>query len=87
MFLEAMVRAGATDPFDGSEITLHSDIHHKMGKIGYADQWAIDNEIPLVIDPRHFLAMNRPGHTWVTEHSKEAIEKGWSESRAKVLII
>ncbi len=33
-----------------------TNIHHKAGRRGYADQWARDNKIQLVQDERYFMA-------------------------------
>lgn len=56
---------------------LPVDIHHQMGRVGFAD----DKEIPLLLDVRYWIPVCREAHNWITEHSKEAIEQGYSFSR------
>lgn len=58
-----------------------TDVHHKMGRIGFADQWARDNNIPLLIDTRFWIALSREGHKYVEEHPEWAKENGYSLSR------
>jgi len=53
------------------------DVHHSMGRVGYADDWARERNIPLINDVRHFLACSREGHDWIHSHPVEAREKGW----------
>lgn len=57
------------------------EIHHKMGKIGYADEWARLNDVPLLIDERFFLAVSRDGHNYIEANPTKAKEKGWSVKR------
>lgn len=47
-----------------------TDVHHKAGKVG-----------DLLTDTDHWLPVCRKCHTWITEHSREAIELGLSERR------
>lgn len=56
---------------------LPEDVHHQMGRVGFAD----DKEIPLLYDKRFMIPVCRQAHDWITEHSKEAIEQGYSFSR------
>lgn len=56
---------------------LPVDIHHQMGRVGFADE----KEIPLLLDVRYWIPVCREAHNWITEHSKEAIEQGYSFSR------
>lgn len=56
---------------------LPQDIHHQMGRVGFAD----DKEIPLLLDTRYWIPVCRQAHDWITKHSKEAIEQGYSFSR------
>lgn len=58
-----------------------SEIHHKMGRMGYADDWAVENNIPLLIDERFFLAVSRKGHRKIEENPKWAKENGYSLNR------
>jgi hypothetical protein len=56
---------------------LPTDIHHAMGRVGFAD----DKEIPLLIDVRYFVPVCREGHRIIEENPKMAKEKGYSYSR------
>lgn len=56
---------------------LPTEIHHQMGRVGFAD----DKEIPLLLDVRYWIPVCREAHEWITQHSKEAIEQGFSFSR------
>jgi len=57
------------------------DIHHSKGKVGYADQWARDNEITLLVDVRHFVPACRFCHDYIELNPKWAYENGFSKSR------
>lgn len=82
-FLKMLEANQVNCPITGKPITTESDVHHKRGRVGYADQWARDNDIPLLLDPRFFLGVSREGHEWIESHPKEARELGYSESRLK----
>lgn len=56
---------------------LPTEIHHQMGRVGFAD----DKEIPLLLDVRYFIPVCHEAHEWITQHTKEAIEQGFSYSR------
>ena len=60
-----------------------SEVHHKMGKIGYADAYARENDTPLLIDDRFFLAVSREGHRYIEENPDWAKSKGFSMERLK----
>lgn len=81
MFLKMCIRHGLTCPVTGRDIDMSSDIHHKKGRDGYADQWARDNDISLHIDPRFFLACHRIGHTWIEANREEAMKLGYTLTR------
>ncbi len=49
---------------------LTADCHHMAGKIG-----------KLLTDENNWLPVCRNCHNWITENSKEAIEKGLSKKR------
>lgn len=55
-----------------------TEVHHKMGRVGYADEWARQHDIPLLIDERYWLPVSREGHVKITKQSKWAIERGFS---------
>lgn len=80
-FLAMCVRFNRKSPIDGTDITMESDIHHQMGRIGFADKWARDHDISLLIDARFFLAVSRPDHRWIEAHPLEAKKLGYSLSR------
>lgn len=56
---------------------LPVDIHHQMGRVGFADE----KEIPLLLDVRYWIPVCRQAHEWIEQHSKEAKEQGFSFSR------
>lgn len=59
-----------------------TDIHHMMGRgLGYADEWAEQHDIPLLLDKRFFLAVSRIGHRWIEENPEKAKERGFSLNR------
>lgn len=58
-----------------------TEIHHMKGRVGYADQWARENDIPLLVDRRFFLAVSSAGHRKITDNSKWALEMGYSLKR------
>lgn len=83
MFLEAMVRTGAKCPITGDDITMNSQIHHKMGRRGYASEEKRLQGISLLIDVDHFLAVSPLGHIEIENMPLEvAIERGFKERRS-----
>lgn len=58
-----------------------TEVHHKKGRIGYADDWAKLNGITLLIDVRYFLAVSRKGHRQIEENPIWAKKNGYSEDR------
>jgi hypothetical protein len=60
---------------------LPTDVHHQMGKVGFCDEIAMEKGIPALIDIRYWIPVCRLAHDWITEHSNEAIEKGYSLKR------
>ena len=60
---------------------LATEIHHKKGRVGYADKTARENKIPLISDVRYFLAVSRDGHDKIENNPKWAYEKGYSIRR------
>jgi endogenous inhibitor of DNA gyrase (YacG/DUF329 family) len=63
--------------------SVATQVHHMMGKIGYADDWARDNDIPLWLDVRWFLPVSHEGHREIEENPEWAKEKGFSLDRLK----
>jgi len=62
-----------------------TDIHHMKGRVGYADQWARDNDVPLLIDERHWLPVSRAGHMRIEENPAWARKMGYSENRSEIV--
>ncbi len=62
------------------------DIHHMMGRIGYADKWARDNDIPLLIDQRFWLPVSRKGHFKIGEEPAWARDMKFCLPRIESLI-
>ena len=61
--------------------TETTDVHHKMGRIGFADSWARMNNITLLLDSRFWLAVSRKGHNKIEENPEWAKEMGYSLDR------
>lgn len=53
-------------------------VHHMAGRVGYYDEWARENEIPLLVDVRFFLAVCLNGHTYIENNKKWACENGYT---------
>ncbi len=58
-----------------------TDVHHKKGRVGFADQWARINNISLLLDTRFWLAVSRDGHRQIEENPSWAKEMGYSLNR------
>jgi hypothetical protein len=56
--------------FPGGCTQPASDVHHRRGRVG-----------GLLLDVRHWSALCRTHHSFVTEHPKTAVEMGISELR------
>lgn len=69
-------------PVTGNATT---EVHHKKGRIGYADEAARIENIPLLIDLRYFLAVSRSGHRQIEENPIWAKEEGYSEDRLTII--
>lgn len=81
-FLEVMISVEAECPVTGTPIEIHSDIHHKMGRTGYASEEKRAMGINLLIDVDFFLAVSRKGHTFIEANEKIAIKNGWTIPRS-----
>lgn len=57
----------------GCQVSIGLELHHTKGK---------ENE--LLLDTRYWKVLCHNCHSWITEHSKEAIEMGFSTSRHKI---
>lgn len=58
-----------------------TDVHHKMGKVGFADKWARENDVELLNDVRHFLPVCRSCHDYIESHPEFAYENNFSLRR------
>lgn len=56
-------------------------VHHKMGRKGFADGWAEENEVPLLLDTRFWLAASMAGHEYIEQNPIWAKRKGFSLNR------
>jgi hypothetical protein len=62
-----------------------TEIHHQKGREGYADDYARENDIPLILDERFWLPVSRDGHRKITDYPAWAIANGYSFKRLEVL--
>lgn len=53
-----------------------TEIHHAHGREGYADEYARENDIPLILDERFWRAVSREGHEYIQNNYDWAIENG-----------
>ena len=60
------------------------DIHHKKGRDGFADQWAKDHGIILLMDVRFWLAVSRKGHTRIGLYPAWARQMGYNLPRQEI---
>lgn len=58
-----------------------TDVHHMKGRKGYADEWAIKNDIPLILDVRFWIGVSRQGHNKIENNPEWARENGYSLNR------
>lgn len=58
---------------------IGSTVEHTKGRKGYADKWAIENEIPLLIDIRHWIKVC-PQHNLEFE-SNTALSREYQKSK------
>jgi len=56
-------------------------IHHKMGRIGHANDEKRTLEIPLLIDEDYFMAACSTAHRWIEDNVAQAKEWGYSLDR------
>ena len=61
-------------PITGEKTT---EIHHIKKRIGFADDWAKENDINLLLDERFWLAVSRKGHIWIHDNINEAKKLGY----------
>ncbi len=58
--------SGILHPLGIAQKVRTTDVHHKDGREG-----------KLLLDKSKWLAVCRPGHTWIHDHSNEARKRGW----------
>ena len=56
-------------------------VHHKKGRVGFADDWARNNDVTLLIDVRFFLPACDPHNEEFERRPNWARENGYSLSR------
>lgn len=64
---------------------IATTVHHAKGRIGYADQFARDSGITLLMDQRYWVPASLDGHRYIEEHPAEAKEREWSFSRLEII--
>ncbi len=62
-----------------------TEIHHMRGRIGFADQWARENNITALMDKRYWLPVSRPGHWKIELNPSWAREMGFSMERSEIM--
>jgi hypothetical protein len=62
-------------PITGQKTT---QIHHKMKRRGYADEWARENKVSLYLDKRFWLAVSHEAHEMIENNPDWAVENGYS---------
>ena len=55
-----------------------TEIHNILKRRGFADQYAEQNNIPLLIDERFFLAVSNSGHQKIENNPDWAYKNGFS---------
>ena len=55
-----------------------NQVHHKMKRRGYADEWAKENKVSLYLDKRFWLAVSASGHRKIESEPEWAYEQGFS---------
>jgi hypothetical protein len=56
-------------------------IHHMQGRVGYADEWARENDETLLTDERFWMCVCLEAHKYIEEHPKFAFENQYSFKR------
>ncbi|OQB12772.1 MAG: hypothetical protein BWY15_02066 [Firmicutes bacterium ADurb.Bin193] len=60
-------------------------VHHGKGRIGYADDWARQKGITLLMDKRYWIPASMEGHEYIERNPDTAKREGWSWSRLENL--
>jgi hypothetical protein len=58
-----------------------TEVHHMIGRIGYADDWARERHITLLMDKRFWLPVSHDAHELITNNTQWAIDAGYSFKR------
>lgn len=58
-----------------------SQVHHKKGRIGFADEWSRAHNITLYLDIRYFFPTCHNHHRAIEDNPEWAKENGYSEDR------
>lgn len=53
-------------------------VQHMCGRVGYADEWARENEMPLLLDVRFWMPLCLNAHVYVNDHPKWASENSYT---------
>jgi hypothetical protein len=59
-------------------------VHHMAGREGYADKWARDNGVTLLLDERYWLPVSMDAHTAIENNPEWAKENGYSVNRTNL---
>jgi hypothetical protein len=63
-----------------------SQVHHKKGRHGYADEWAFEQEISLLHDQRFWLPVCPQCHRRIEENPAWAYEREYSLTRTDIIV-
>ena len=63
-----------------------TQVHHKKGRKGYADKWALLRGIKLIHDERYWLPACGDCHTEIEKNPEWAYQEGYSITRADILL-
>lgn len=60
-----------------------TQVHHQISREHnqYADDWARDRGVSLLMDERYWLPVSSDGHDFITNNTELAIQKGFSVLR------
>jgi hypothetical protein len=62
---------------------MAQECHHQKGRDGFADKWARDNNVPLILDKRFWLPVSVKGHRMITLKPQWALKMGYSLPRTE----
>lgn len=61
-----------------------TQVHHKKGRQGFADKWALLRGVTLLNDERHWLPVCAECHQWVEANPIDAKILGYTETRTNI---